>query len=596
MSLFHKIGNLDEQLAADIEKNVERVFSIFRKHCRNYERKVRLIKNFEKELIQSNLAHVESEIGRIERLERIELIGNKREKKTLHMVLKELVLELHNQSGKKIKYYANVDSGEHKELFEIEELIKICNELIFILRNQMNWFSKYHEYNDRNEHKQELIDLVRKEGQLLFGIEEHDLEELRRRTLATLQHIKVDEVRESFDCQKRDFHIGGITGTVYVKDFTKIPKSGVVILPGFGASRTIYDLLCRSIAREGLLAYVIDLPSHGSQGNFSFALISEYAIHAVKIIRGYFQVNKVGLIGHSTGAICTIFALVGYNRRTESELFDLFEKYSETLKKLEGWENHPRIDLVHKDYEDWLVKELDRYLNLIKRVILNSVKETRFNLQSLTYSGRIDLVLCISMPPRFQFAFPPAAAHLQKNLPAKIVKEFMKVPNLRAEKASELPGRFAKFKRDKNFKGVQFINFKMPDHREFLRYAISVKNPLDYLNLLNHFADESEFVKKFRNKYILGVKKYFLYGSKDELMIKPVDPFIKFLKFFEKSEGNPDEYIESIYSMLNGKIMRFEGLNHALSGTDTKDIYQVQVASHNPALRQITKILKRSLS
>jgi len=415
------------------------------------------------------------------------------------------------------------------------------------------------------------------------------LEASLKKVLVNINEIKTGEISSADQCQKRDFFIGGIAGTVYVKDFSKIPPSGILVVPGFHASRKQYDFLCKSLAYSGALAYVIDLPSHGeSSGQFNVALMSEYILHSIKILRSHFGVREVGIFGHSTGGVAAMFALASYNREVEAKIYSLMDGFYKISSKIE--ENQDDKESVAK-----LSESLKYYFIEIKQTILSAIKKGTLD------SGKINVVVCIALPQKYQSLFPPFLANAFSIMPPSLVKFVIDLTqNMPMERESKRTDHedISKFERNKRFKGIELIYLKIPEIRPFLKYMASIKNPSDYMNLLNFFAVESDFIRHYRDKYILGVDKWFLYGTEDYVLglgsdwkRRSVTALKKMVGLFTKETlQNPIEELESVYSMLNGKVFKYDGLNHIFSAEGERVNNITQALTDVPSLDKVIRI------
>ena len=106
----------------------------------------------------------------------------------------------------------------------------------------------------------------------------------------------------------------GIVGTVYGKKGVPAIK-GLVVIHGMWSTREELDFFNKRLADQGYYVYAINLPGHGEDlSNFDIALASEYVSTAVQVLR-LSGIKKVGVIGHSAGAVSALFAVCGYNRK-----------------------------------------------------------------------------------------------------------------------------------------------------------------------------------------------------------------------------------------------------------------------------------------
>jgi len=99
------------------------------------------------------------------------------------------------------------------------------------------------------------------------------------------------------------------------------PNRGIVLIHGVFVTKEGLLVLGKRLASQDFLVYSIDLASHGeSEDAFRLEITSEYILTAVRWFRGN-GIKNVGVVGHSLGSVCTLFALCGYNREVEIKFF-----------------------------------------------------------------------------------------------------------------------------------------------------------------------------------------------------------------------------------------------------------------------------------
>ena len=514
----------------------------------------------------------------------------------------------------------------------MNNLVVLLDRLVINLKKQFDMFNESSSATRIKNFKQEIEQLIREEGRIIFDIEAPKLEEVRKKVFATVEGVFITEGQsqniateqyERFEltngmepCQKKDFHVDEIAGTVYAKDFSSLPKKAILVIPGFHASRTLYDVFCKAVANEGYLAYVIDMPAHGDSGGISFdiALTSEWLMKAMKIARGYFGVQEFGLVGHSTGSIAAMYALSGYNRTVEKKLYEVFYEYERFLEQEHSKEDNSVSQSAMVFYEQ------------IIAIIFDSIKQGVINMKNLMYGGKVSFVACIAMPPRFQSQFPPALSRFINRIPKMLHGVlFDLLGNNAAKKASKDEKGISRFKKDKKYNGFELIYLRIPEVRPFMKYLASMKNPIDYMNLLNFFSEESkytehlisrlhggklnvadkkrgQFIRYFRDKYILGVPKVFMYGTNDAVLQTATNWKTKFALFFKDKSGlTPKQELEGIYQMLSRPdgaeypILPISGVNHIFTNQGERVNNIAQSLTNEQAFRELMAQIKKNI-
>src|SRR3989344_3804566 len=597
MDLYHQMTELEGKLAEDARRRVERTIHLFKRHALNFERKLRLVQDFVSRSANpspTNLRLLEQEIKSVATYERREIKDEKREEQTLLMALAALHEVLLREHQRKAR-----SSPQTEQDIQFRRTVVISlNDLFRILQEQIAWFEKFQQTGDGD--RAEIINLIKKEWKILYDVEAPNLEGLRKGILEVLHSIQTSaNPTNAESCQKKDFFIGGIAGTVYVTDFNHIPQSGVVIAPGFHSSRTQYDLFCRALADAGLLAYVIDLPKQGSEGDYTVGNISEYILYAVKIIRGYFRIEKVGLISHSSGSIPALLSLAGYNPEVEKRLFSYRNQYIMWLLMAFQKGNTPQ-NLYY------IMNMLDYFYKLIKQTVMEAAAEAISHNANGMYSARIDAFVGMSVPRQFQDLLSPALAHKFQGMLSgprrqKLLRWLLnKVQNEKAEEASATTPGIAKYKLDREFEGVQLIFLKLTygEARDFFSYIISVENPPDFMELLNFFSGKPEF-QAIKAGYA-AVPKFIMLGAEDPVLHTSTRGQKKILillnyAFNRKALKDATSELFDFYQTLGAEYRKYPGMTHVFvqDGQLVNDVSQC--ITHPIAIGDAVSFLKRYL-
>src|SRR3989338_2931168 len=223
MDLYHQMTELEGKLAEDARRRVERTIHLFKRHALNFERKLRLVQDFVSRSANpspTNLRLLEQEIKSVATYERREIKDEKREEQTLLMALAALHEVLLREHQRKAR---SSPQTEQDIQFTITLVISL-NDLFRILQQQIAWFEKFRQTG--NGDREEIINLIKKEGKILYDVEAPNLEGLRKGILEVLHGIRYTNTQSTGSmCQKKDFSIGGIAGTVYVTGFNHMPPS-----------------------------------------------------------------------------------------------------------------------------------------------------------------------------------------------------------------------------------------------------------------------------------------------------------------------------------------------------------------------------------
>lgn len=389
-----------------------------------------------------------------------------------------------------------------------------------------------------------------------------------------------------------------IGGTYYIKPKTFNAK-GVLILPGILSTRKQFDLLSKRLAYHGYGILSIDLPSQAeSHGEWRLGLISEFVFAGVRELRNR-GAKKVTVIGHSAGAVGSMFAALSYNRTIETEIYKTFEEYINLTDELSSYDpSNPE----HSEAINKIEEEIVRTYTAIKQYILASLKSGRFR-------AKINSFVLLAPPPKFQEVMPPKIARWigspDKRKIKWVIDTFINKPlkwNLLRYKNP------LKWKRSKNFEEYveytgpnknsnvpTFFFLRVPDIKDFMEYIANVKNPCDYAKLLNHFRSKSQFIRAFLDRVVRPIPKLFVYGKWDSLL-KGFTPRLFFSQGLTISKKRHEE-ISSIYSLMgNQKTIIVPNTGHFLNEGDLYGInLRKQVMQDSRIVREILSFLDSTL-
>ncbi|HYD03297.1 MAG TPA: alpha/beta fold hydrolase, partial [Alphaproteobacteria bacterium] len=394
--------------------------------------------------------------------------------------------------------------------------------------------------------------------------------------------------------------INTITGTEYINPVKENGRA-VLILPGIFESRKQFDLLSKRIALQGYKVLSIDLPGQGdSGGEWRLGLMSEFIYECVSYLRkntfkktGLGNRTKVTVIGHSAGAVASMFAALGYSQDLESKIYGIFQDYSKAydalatllLKKDSAQGNFSDQDYNNAEFLEHMIAS--KYVEL-KQTILASLKNGRFS------GAKIDSFILLSPPPKFQEVMPPnVALWLGKQNP-KTLKTFidacvnipLKKDLLRSKNPIEYSG---------NKSGnIEFMFLRIPEAKEFMEYISAVKNPADYANLLLYFEKKSDFIKYWLDKFVRPIPKLYIVGRYDALL-KGFTLKLLLTQGLTIGKKRQTE-IEKVYALLgNSKNVILPNTSHFLNEKDYLSInLRNELITDTGAVKEILSFLNNN--
>ncbi len=343
---------------------------------------------------------------------------------------------------------------------------------------------------------------------------------------------------------------------IYNKDKPQ-PTRAVVLVHAVYKNKETLLTFGKKLAMLDFWVYSIDITSHGeSREKLHLGRSCEY----VQIATRWFRLNgirNVAVIGHSLGAVITLFALCGYNKRVENWFYGimtrLIQRLNYIIEKSEQAKPEERNKVVYE-----MINQSKEY-EVLKEVVVNAMKRM--------YGGqsRIDAVVLLSAPLTTQFVFPTSVAKRLKRLPKNVhwlvgkgVTKFLNWKFRRQEgKGTPVFEQVAK-------KGeVQVLGAVYSDVYYTYNYAQTVKNPYDFIDLINSLCDkiqnpenpeQIEFFRYYR-ELIRDVPKLFIYGLADR-WLKPL-----------KGNNMPDleKHYENMSKEKRREIVRYPDVVHALN-------------------------------
>jgi len=345
--------------------------------------------------------------------------------------------------------------------------------------------------------------------------------------------------------------IYGIVPGILIHKKDAWSNRAVVIMHGIALKKERILTLAKRIASQDYIVYSIDMTAHGeSKENFRLGRNSEYILTTVKWLRAN-GVRNVGVIGHSAGAVSTLFAMCGYNTRTENWFYNIVTRLIERMNVIvEETKKAKKPEDFEKAVNDAVLSSKE--YQVLKKVILDALTK------SYKGNGRIDVAVMLAAPITFQFVFPKAWAKggrfshkLSKTVTMLLTKGVNQLYKFQHGKDALTHKYIAK-------KGqVQLFDLVINDVNDFLRYVENVKNPYDFMNLIDFMCTQikSDRQVEFFQYYkalITRIPKLYMYGLADQYL-KPL-------------RGNNMPELENHYKSFGVKeIIRYPNINHGLN-------------------------------
>jgi hypothetical protein len=344
---------------------------------------------------------------------------------------------------------------------------------------------------------------------------------------------------------QHDIAVGRIYGTIYYRRDLK-PSRGVVIVHGFSGNRHSMGFLAERLAEYGLFCLSIDLPAHFlNPGNFSVGEVSETVAEGVLLMRAHFGIARIAVIGHSMGAVGTLFSSAGYIVEIEKRIYAEWNNL-ERLVELESKASAKQSDA---SFAASLAQKIEQQYTALKQMILYSLKK------GIQEHSNVTCYIMLAPPKNCQAAFPGVI--LLKNLSHKWQKRIIEaILHKPAVKQIYKEGNLVHYAPENRPDNLYFQFFKTADAREFIDYITKMKEPVDFLKLtekLAKFRHNDGFVNFFEyyQKSLLAKPKLFIYGKFDK-MLAPL-PFMRAgLERFYESCGNAEVHSGSFtHVMMN---------------------------------------------
>jgi esterase/lipase len=376
-----------------------------------------------------------------------------------------------------------------------------------------------------------------------------------------------------------------VPGLILYNKNKPTPNRGIVLVHGaFGTKESLLTLAKR-LASQDFIVFTIDLASHGENtSKFRLGVISEQILLAVRFLRSK-GIKNVGVVGHSLGALCTLFAIGGYNSTIENQFFgisaNILKLYGELEKNSKGIDKkNPLKSSQLYEKSSIILDQLSKEYIKLKKLILSGLR-TAYESES-----KIDSAVMLAPPKTVQFFLPKYVSSVLKLVPSF----------LRQKTAKQLSNLFfyKKFNKDKE-------GFTIPDYviegikekgkarvmggdvtnmRESFDYVQNVKNPFDFMEAIKEIAKKSysrDKVPHYINYYINLIKKtpkLYIYSIGDIEILKSFIP--RRLTEMGLNVGKLKiTDLESHYRDFGGQIIRMGNVNHTLTVEGDLAVYDV---------------------
>ncbi len=338
--------------------------------------------------------------------------------------------------------------------------------------------------------------------------------------LKILRHSKDVIYKKRDDLKQEDIHVGRVYGTFYVKPEMK-PSKGVLLIHGFAGNRHALGVLGQRLADAGFFALSIDIPSHYLNPNskISFGELSEVITEAVLLMRSQFGVSGVGVIAHSTSALGALFSAVGYSVAVETYIYKLWEYIRATLASI------PMIIAKFPMYDATpLFEKVEEAYARMEKVMMQSLQN------GIAISKIITCYVLLAPPANFKSAFPGIC--LLRPLPARMRNRTFETALLHkyGEWKSRREGHDIPLVKEQDPNYAKWGAFKTRHLKGLLDYLASVKEPKDFIELMQDFAsektgqpDEETNFFRYCQKLLENKPKLFIYGKFD-IFLRPFLP------------------------------------------------------------------------
>lgn len=380
---------------------------------------------------------------------------------------------------------------------------------------------------------------------------------------------------------EEEIQSGLVYGTAYVRKEGHIGK-GILLIHGQSGNRYGLSLLANQLAVSGYFCLSIDLPSHYKNPNpLRVSVVSETILEAVALLQQRYGLQHIGIVGHSLGAVGALFASAGYTAALEESLYTIGDDLC-TLLEEENNMLSSNSESLHTDNDariSELHENIDKTYQSLKELIFNAMKN------GLTMRMNVRCYVLLAPPRNIKSAYPGLAIlrRLNRKWIKKIAEQAIHKP---AVKFIEKEGNLVKYDPEEDPAYVNMQFFKTKEVYEFLEYIMAVKEPVDFLSLLEYITnlkrkeDKTNLIQYYYEKYIGGTPKLFIYGRYD-MLLRPFLPF-------EKGR------LEKMYRSCGNAEIYYGSFSHVMVEKPRQQLASVAVRN-DAVLNRVTKHLDRYL-
>ncbi|MBR9675564.1 hypothetical protein GOV05_00990 [Candidatus Woesearchaeota archaeon] len=349
--------------------------------------------------------------------------------------------------------------------------------------------------------------------------------------------------KENIRINEKDISYGRIHGTTYVLEGHN-PNKAVLLVHGITGSRHCMAILARRLALYGYFCLSIDLPSHHlNLRRLTVGEISESVMASINLLKKNYGMKRVGVIGHSLGAVGGLLSVASYNSEMESNLYKIWNEIIKLVQDL-------AVTLKKGDGIGYYTQQIEKRYDELKQIILKSLKRTVSN------NLIADCYVFLAMPKDSKGAVPGLKIlnKLSEKNVRRVIKYALHKPQMKAFYKEGADKIVKDESSDEEYSKWQL--FKTKDAKEFINYLLNMKEPVDFLEFLEditkfkHKKDKISFFEYYQEKYLKKVPKLFIYGTKD-LFLKPFMPF-------------QQERLEKVYRSCGNAIVRKGSFSHII--------------------------------
>ncbi|MBI2541581.1 alpha/beta hydrolase [Candidatus Woesearchaeota archaeon] len=347
-----------------------------------------------------------------------------------------------------------------------------------------------------------------------------------------------------YDIIEQYVFVGKVRGSVFFKKNTK-PNRGLLVSHGIGGNRYCLTEFARRLASYGFFVLSIDLPSHYLNTNkLSLGEISETMIEGTILLRQY-GMRYIAVIAHSLGAVGALFSRCGYTAEIENNIYPLWENTIKLMEQI-GEDTYDGIQDYDKNRK--IVEQIEANYAQMKELVFYSLRN------SVKKGWNVDCYVLLAPPPEAKKAVPwlKVLRKLKPKWQKALIEKLFHKPLV---KLTMEEGNIVKFVPEKDVAYTNWLFFKIKDVPEFLDYLMGLKEPGDFLELVEKMGQfrrkdqKITFFEYYLKKYLIAPPKLFVYGKWDAFLRTMIPSTRKRIEKFYLSCGDAEiqtgEYVHS---------------------------------------------------